>query len=44
MYFLMGHNIKKYKKIEKYLKELMKNLDVEPIYLKGEGGEYKAVK
>jgi len=28
----------------KHLKELMKNLDVEPIYLKGEGGEYKAVK
>ena len=28
----------------KYLKELIKNLDVEPIYLKGEGGEYKAVK
>jgi hypothetical protein len=28
----------------KNLKELMKNLDVEPIYLKGEGGEYKAVK
>ena len=27
-----------------HLKELMKNLDVEPIYLKGEGGEYKAVK
>ena len=23
----------------KHLKELMKNLDVEPIYLKGEGGE-----
>ena len=28
----------------KHLKELMKNLDVEPIYLKGEGEEYKAVK
>lgn len=36
-----------YKEIQedrKHLKELMKNLDVEPIYLKGEGGEYKAVK
>jgi len=38
---------KKYKEIQedrKYLKELMKNLDIEPIYLKGEGVEYKVVK
>ena len=27
----------------KHLKELMKNLDVEPIYLKGEGGEYSVI-
>ena len=42
--FFDGAQYKEIQEDRKYLKELMKNLDVEPIYLKGEGGEYKAVK
>lgn len=42
--FFDGAQYKEIQEGRKYLKELMKNLDVEPIYLKGEGGEYKAVK
>ena len=42
--FFDGTQYKEIQEDRKYLKELMKNLDVEPIYLKGEGGEYKAVK
>jgi len=42
--FFDGAQYKEIQKDRKYLKELMKKLDVEPIYLKGEGGEYKAVK
>ena len=42
--FVDGAQYKEIQEDRKYLKELMKNLDVEPIYLKGEGGEYKAVK
>ena len=42
--FVEGEQYKEIQEDRKYLKELMKNLDVEPIYLKGEGGEYKAVK
>jgi len=42
--FYDGEQYKEMQEDRKNLKELMKNLDVEPIYLKGEGGEYKAVK
>ncbi|EJU06870.1 hypothetical protein [Fusobacterium hwasookii] len=42
--FYDGEQYKEIQEDRKHLKELMKNLDVEPIYLKGEGGEYKAVK
>ena len=42
--FFDGAQYKEIQEDRKYLKELIKNLDVEPIYLKGEGGEYKAVK
>ena len=42
--FFDGAQYKEIQEDRKHLKELMKNLDVEPIYLKGEGGEYKAVK
>ena len=42
--FVDGAQYKEIQEDRKHLKELMKNLDVEPIYLKGEGGEYKAVK
>ena len=42
--FFDGAQYKEIQEGRKHLKELMKNLDVEPIYLKGEGGEYKAVK
>ena len=42
--FFEGEQYKEIQEDRKYLKELMKKLDVEPIYLKGEGGEYKAVK
>ena len=42
--FFDGAQYKEIQEDRKYLKELMKKLDVEPIYLKGEGGEYKAVK
>ena len=42
--FFDGAQYKEIQEDRKHLKELMKNLDVEQIYLKGEGGEYKAVK
>ena len=42
--FVEGEQYKEIQEDRKYLKELMKNLDIEPIYLKGEGGEYKVVK
>ena len=42
--FVEGEQYKEIQEDIKYLKELMKNLDIEPIYLKGEGGEYKVVK
>lgn len=42
--FFDGVQYKEIQEDRKYLKELMKNLDVELIYLKGEGGEYKVVK
>ena len=42
--FFEGEQYKEIQEDRKYLKELMKNLDIEPIYLKGEGGEYKVVK
>ena len=42
--FFEGEQYKEMQEDRKYLKELMKKLDIEPIYLKGEGGEYKAVK
>ena len=42
--FVDGEQYKEMQQDRKYLKELMKNLDIEPIYLKGEGGEYKVVK
>ena len=42
--FFEGEQYKEMQEDRKYLKELMKKLDIEPIYLKGEGGEYKAIK
>ena len=42
--FFDGAQYKEIQEDRKYLKELMKKLDIEPIYLKGEGGEYKVVK
>ena len=42
--FVDGEQYKEIQEDRKYLKELMKNLDIEPIYLKGEGVEYKVVK
>ena len=42
--FVDGEQYKEIQEDRKYLKELMKNLDIEPIYLKGEGIEYKVVK
>ena len=42
--FFEGEQYKEMQEDRKYLKELMKKLDIEPIYLKGEVGEYKAVK
>ena len=42
--FYDGEQHQEMQQDRKNLKELMKKLDVEPIYLKGEGGEYKAVK
>ena len=42
--FVDGEQYKEIQEDRKYLKELMKNLDIETIYLKGEGVEYKVVK
>lgn len=42
--FVDGAQYKEIQEDRKYLKELMKKLDVEPIYLKGKNGEYEVMK
>ena len=42
--FVDGAQYKEIQEDRKYLKELMKKLDVEPIYLKEKNGEYEVMK